>query len=185
MPVGSPLDTHSCDWCMLACHARGIKTTQITAAFTFGDLLHHLPNLPWITVTNFTLCFPTRIQISEEDEEDYCERFLCSFSLKNKDLRNMCFKLCISDCVTHSYYEIFIFVNTNNSKHTGILSFLSVIWKVNHVLPWTMDTTAEFITGHLVRPGNSSACGKLYKQVIYKCHRWSPSSSNTVMSNVG
>lgn len=45
--------------------------------------------------------------------------------------------------------------------------------------------TRESITGHLVRAGNSSACGKLHKQVIYKCRRWSPASSNTVMSNEG
>lgn len=43
MPVGSPLDTHDCDWCVLRCHARGINTTRITAAFTFNDLLCHLP----------------------------------------------------------------------------------------------------------------------------------------------
>ena len=46
MPVGSPLDTHGCDWCMLSRYARGINTTRITAAFTFGDLLHHLPTPP-------------------------------------------------------------------------------------------------------------------------------------------
>lgn len=74
MPVGSPLDTHDCDWCMLRCHARGINTTRITAAFTFDDLLLHLPNLPWITITNIafrvpcTHLLPTGILNCEEDE---------------------------------------------------------------------------------------------------------------------
>ncbi|CAB1439003.1 unnamed protein product [Pleuronectes platessa] len=44
-------------------------------------------------------------------------------------------------------------------------------------------TTCGSITGHLVRPGNSSARGELCKQAIYKCRRWSPASSNAVMSN--
>lgn len=60
MPVGSPLDTHGCDWCMLSHYARGINN-WITAAFTFTDLLHHLPTPAWITVTNMAihvLCLP-------------------------------------------------------------------------------------------------------------------------------
>ena len=73
-----------------------------------------------------------------------------------------------------------------------MLHFFHLITHVKSKLgPWAPDalrvycTARESITGHLVRPGNSSARGKLYKQVIYKCRRWSPASSNTVMSNEG
>lgn len=93
MPVGSPLDTHDCDWCMLRCHARGINTTRITAAFTFHDLLHHLPNLPWITVTNIAFCvprirlFPTRILISQEKSKRNVFFLFCLYGVHPPEIR--------------------------------------------------------------------------------------------------
>ncbi len=127
MLVGSPLDTHGCDWCMLGRHAQGINTSRLTAAFTFSDLLHHLPTPPWITVTNVAIRVPC----------------LALFSNQNTKMRKN-----PRGCFKHNYYKIQIMTDSSSShllwNHTNMICSLekkkkfhkekSMWWRISFTL---------------------------------------------------
>lgn len=79
---------------MLSRYARGINTTRITAAFTFNDLLHHLPTLAWITVTNVAIrvsCLPLFFLQNTHFEED--ERAVVQIVLLLKRNKGACYPI--------------------------------------------------------------------------------------------